>query len=378
MINLYSRDLNVDIGNPILNEHFYPVPFDKYITIHTSNKVPAKNYSYWGEVISILKPELHKRNIKIVQVGTSEDPKITGVDRFINDTSMHQLFFLMKNSSCHVGIDSCPVHIASHYNIPTVSVYAHTYASSCDPVWGNKATILESHRNGEKPSFSYNEDPKRIDIIKPEEIAEAVFKHLEFEEYNLIETIFIGNKFLHKKVDLILNKMPEVGIPDNCEVRIRMDLAFNENNCYEFLKSYEGQVVIRTNNPLSELLINSTKSKIKKIEYISDELNEDFLNLCRRLGIDLYLACKSKGKLKEQRLKFFDFEINLDESEKNAKKLKRDISKKIKGEKVRAFSGKYYINGDDVFTFLGEPKKDLSFWIDMPYFYCYNELRRTN
>ena len=376
LIELYAKDLGVQIEHrPQINEHYYPVNSNKYITIHNSDKVPSKNYSYWNEVVSILKPELKKRNIDIIQVGTKEDPKIVGVDKFFNNTSFNQLFFILKKSLCHVGIDSCPVHIASSYNRPTVSIYAHTYSSTCDPVWNKqKAIVIESTRNGNKPSFSNFENPKTLDLIKPEEIANSVFKSLNFNKYKSIESLYIGDKFLEKKVDILLSELPRISIPENCDVRVRMDLTFDENKCYEFLSTFHERVTIITDRPLSLDLVKIISRKIETIEYISKEFDQDFIKSVRSLAVNLKLKCTDKKNLKLQRAKNFDFEIDLDSSTKEAKALRKKMLSVIDEKEIKAFSGKYYINGDKIFTFIGQSKQDLNFWVDFPHFLCYKEV----
>lgn len=377
LIELYSRDLNVDIGKPILAAHFYPLNVDKYVTIHTSDKVPTKNYSYWAEVVSILKPELEKRGIQLIQVGTKKDPKITGVDKFINNTTFNQLFYILKRSMCHVGIDSCPVHIASSFNVPTVSIYAHTYAQTCDPVWNKgKAIVIESDRDGDKPSFSHQEDPKKIDILKPEEIANAVFDQLGLKEYNSIETLYVGRRFLHKTVDIIPFEMPKVDIPSQCDVVIRMDLCFNENVCFQILANQNEQVKLTTDKPFSEKFLDLAKPKISEIEYVAEEFDADFLQRVRSLGIKLKLRCNKKENLKDQRMEFFDYEIEEDDSLEQAKKLREEFGEQFKKDKLKAFSGKYYINGEKISSFIGESKEDIKFWIDVPYFFCYTNVSK--
>ena len=375
LLELYAKDLGVQIEHkPSIRSHFVPIPFKNYITIHTSNKVPAKNYSYWSEVVSILKPELEKRGYKIIQVGTQEDPKINGVDLFMNKTSMHQMFFLVENAKCHVGIDSCPVHVASAYNIPTVSLYAHTYESSCKPMWNqSKSKTIESHRNGDRPSYSYNEDPKKIDIIKPEEIANEVFKKLNFDSWKSIKTIYIGDKFLHKTVDVIPVEIPKVNIPEDCKIRVRMDQVFNENILLEILKRTTNKLSIKTDKPISKVFLENFGAKIDQIEYSSKEFDPDFLKSLKSSGIEFRLRLKRKSKLKEFRNKYFNYEIELDDDKKKAKKLKKEIGDKINVGDIKAFSGKFYIIGDKVHTFLGDPKNDLNFWLDLPYFMCYLE-----
>ena len=72
---LYARDLGVHPSKPIIVEHFFPLPCSKYITFHNSEKVQSKSYSYWTEVLEIIKPYLNTLNIKVTKIITSlEDP----------------------------------------------------------------------------------------------------------------------------------------------------------------------------------------------------------------------------------------------------------------------------------------------------------------
>ena len=43
LIEEYAKSLGVKIGKPVLNDHFYPILDEKYITIHTDNKIDSKN-----------------------------------------------------------------------------------------------------------------------------------------------------------------------------------------------------------------------------------------------------------------------------------------------------------------------------------------------
>ena len=53
LIEAYSRSTGLEIKKPFLGETFYPLSFDKYITIQNGSGMPnAKNYDYWQEIIS--------------------------------------------------------------------------------------------------------------------------------------------------------------------------------------------------------------------------------------------------------------------------------------------------------------------------------------
>ena len=86
LVEVYAKDLGVKIGDPIFKPHFYPILEDNYITIHTDNKVPAKEYDYWEEVILIVKKELPE--IKFIQIGSGKEPRIKTADKFLKTESI--------------------------------------------------------------------------------------------------------------------------------------------------------------------------------------------------------------------------------------------------------------------------------------------------
>lgn len=366
--NCYGRALGVRMGKPVLQSHFYPLPFDKYITIHTSNKVPAKNYSYWCDVVSILKPELEKKGFKIIQVGTEADQKIEGVDTFLNDTSFQQTFYILENSKLHVGIDSCPVHIASAYNIPTVSIYSHTYASTCSPLWNKNKIIIESDRGGNRPSFSLVEDPKTIDFIKPEEIAEACFKLLKIKDFASQKTIYVGPDYLSKTIDVILGEHILFHKVSDAKIRVRADLYLCEKCLAVMLEHGMNSVSILTNKPISKKILERFKEKIEKIVYSSDDFNELFLSFLKNSKIPFELVCTNDEKLSEQRNKFFNFEIQSQEKICVPNDKREFILANT--DKILVNTGKiYFVNGEKVTSLVGFEKDD--FWIDSRYFRFY-------
>ncbi len=371
LAEVYRRDLNVEANKPVLRPHFFPIGDEKYITIHNSNKVPTKNYSYWNDVVKILKVEFDKRDVKIFQIGTQEDPLIEGVDAFFNNTTFKQSCYIIQNAMCHVGIDSGPVHIASALDIPTVSIYAHTYAASCKPLWNEgKASIIESDRGGKKPSFSNYEDPKMINLINPEEIANECFKRLNYNKYKTQETVFIGEEYTNKIIDIIPSSMPTRPSIDGAEVRIRMDIVHNEQNMSNLLKLATRPCEIITTKEINTQALEFFKSKISKVVYFAEEFSDSFLEYLRVSGIQFELNCLSKEKLSEQRNKFFNYDIVYLNPEEEAEKL-RDRELKLLQEKAKVSSGKYYLVGDQICMTLGNDHNELKFWLDAPHFRIY-------
>lgn len=372
LVSVYARDLGVNVGQPVLTTHYYPLPYEKYITIHTSNKVPAKNYSYWGIVVKILKKELAPKNIKILQIGTQEDPLIEGVDKFINNTSLNQSFFLIKNALCHIGIDSCPVHIAAAFDIPTVAIYGHTYSGTCDTSWVVNSTVkhikLEPERGKTCPSFCLNEHPKSVDKILPEQLAEGVFKQLGLRKYKTEKTLYIGTKFLYKTIDVILsnNYFNNISLVD-VDLRVRFDLNPDENLLMNQLILFEGQkTTIVTNSPINQRILENGKGVIRKIVYEAPEFNENFLNYLRNSNIEFELICLDENKIQKERKKFFHFEISEKQKEEDfSPKIKKELDKYSKSNKLKIETSKFYgIDGQVVFKSTLQDKEFYRFYYE--------------
>jgi hypothetical protein len=370
---LYARDLGVQPSKPIIVEHFFPLPCSNYITFHNSEKVQSKSYSYWTEVLEIIKPHLNNLNIKVVQIGQSKDAKVEGVDYYITNTSFKHSFFLIKNAMLHLGIDSSPVHIASAFNKPTVSIYSHTYSDTCYPLWNENKRVIESNRGGKKPSFSLFEDPKTIDLIKPEEIAQAVLDLLNIKQTLAYKTINIGSKFLNKEINLIPNDLiPTVDV-DNAEIVVRLDMKHDENFLFSFLMNNKCNISINCSKPIKNIdYLMSFKSRINKINYYSNEFDKGFVDFLRSNVFNMHLFCTSEETLNDQRLDFFDHEINYFNPQQEALKSKEQNYSLLTDE-FKIKTGRIYIHGKDKFKTLGENINDLKFWLDFEHFMVYNE-----
>ena len=337
LVEVYAKDLGVKIGKPYFKPHFFPILEENYITIHNDNKVQSKEYDYWEEVVSLVKKQAP--DIKFIQIGAGKEPKIKNVAKFIATPSIKQSAYIIKNALMHVGIDSLPVHIASSFDKPIVAIYAHTYASTCRPVWGSKKnhTIIESHRKGKKPSYSLSENPKSINLIRPEEIANAILKRLSKKKISR-KTIFIGDKYKEEFVHVI---------PDNKyslsskKVVLRLDLLHNEENTLHLFK--DNQVSIVTNKPLGDETLS--QKNINCIKYFSDYFDEEFIERAKKKGVSLRLFCTKEETLNEQRYKFFDIQIALIDESKKVAEAKKIVELPKKNLKIKSYTI-YFKNGE--------------------------------
>ena len=73
LLETYALSTGSKIGKPFIVKKFFPVKYEKYITIQNSSGMPAKCYDYFQQVVDFLLPVLNKENIGIVQIGGKED-----------------------------------------------------------------------------------------------------------------------------------------------------------------------------------------------------------------------------------------------------------------------------------------------------------------
>lgn len=310
LITVYSTSSGLKISKPKLLENFYPVKFDKYITLQTGSGMAAKNYDYWGEVISLLKKYLDANQIGIVLLGAPEDFLVKHVLDLRGKTTIHQSHFIIKNALLHMGSDSCLVHIAGANNVPVVGLYGSTSIDNHGPFWKNeeKSIFLESHRFGNKPSFASQEAPKTINLIRPEEIANAVLKILNIKEDPGINSLYIGPIYNHTLIEAIPDSpFPEMFAPQS-PVIIRMDYVFNEDNLFKIAKQRSVHIV--SDKEINSDLIKSIKDRIIGLNLeVKEDTSPAFLALIKSLGIKTLLYTKSDDEnvLSSLRFKFFDF-----------------------------------------------------------------------
>ena len=236
IVEVYAKELGVKISKPYITEHFYPLQAEKYITIHNSNKMMAKDYDFWDLVLFLLKKPLHNNEIKIIQVGGKEDKKISGVDFYEMGNSYKHMNYIIKNSMMHVGVDSLPAHVASVYDKPSVVLYGNTFKDTCKPIWNknNKAICLEPDFSECLPSFSASEINKRINEIKPELVAQNILDQLNIKEKVDFKTVRAGRNFHHSLVEIVPNFFGESKELKDKVISLRADIHFDEQNIFKW------------------------------------------------------------------------------------------------------------------------------------------------
>lgn len=397
LIESYSKTTGLDIKTPFLAEKFYPLSCQKYITIQNGSGMPnAKNYDYWQEVLILINKQLTANNIGIVLLGSSEDLSLDGVIDLRGKTDLQQSNYLIKRSLLHVGNDSCLAHLAGINNIPLVALYGSTTIANHSPYWKNeeKTILIESHRCGQNPSFSNQENPKMINLIPPQQIANSILQLLGIKDFIESNTIYIGKNYQNSIIEYIPNYAFNIKLKSPIPIVIRLDYDFNLNGLVE-LSSQNINYYIVTDKQIDLNVLNQFRKNILSINIeVTNDITVEYINKLKEFGIKYTLFIKNKhaDKLGELRMKFFECAVveklekfSLETLEKECRIYLNNpefvLSEKLdsitfKTHKIILANGKLYMSKahylKDTPSQLGQFIKiidDENFWEDFEHFY---------
>lgn len=307
ILEAYSTSSGLKIDKPFILDKFFAVPAERYITVHTGNgKFDSRTYDYWQDTVDFLNKFLHPEDIKIVQVGSSEDKNIQNVICLNGKTSIAQTAYVIKNSLCHVGIDSFPIHLASHYGKKIVALYSNAPAQNSAPYWSNgpDVALLESDKNGDRPTYSKSEIPKTINTIFPDVITSSTCGLLNIKfDYNY-KMIFLGKQYKQTIIEYVPDTL--TSLPEMNPLVVRMDLHFSEENLLPVFKN--NKFIIVTDRPINSSLLKANKEKIIKIVCrVKDDSMLGFVNLLSQMSLDFEIITRLKGEeLNDLRFEFLE------------------------------------------------------------------------
>lgn len=308
LIENYALTAGCKISEPHIEPLFFPMEAEKYITIHGGSGMDSKNYSYFENVIKLIKPELESQGIKIFQIGEKSDQPIKECESLLGKTELRQTFFVLKNSMLHLGNDSFSTHVSAFYRTPVVAVYGPVIVNTCKPYWGDESiqSLISPDYSTRKPSFSIKENPKRVDEIFPDHIASECLRLLKLNNaYINNEPIHLGSSFHTQVIDVVPDQGPtnNIKILDGSLVNLRLDYTNEPNGLEDWLSHHKCALFLNKETDIN--VINKYKHNIKKIYlYISDNTSEDFIHDIISTGIKHKLLYTGKN-ISSIRLKFF-------------------------------------------------------------------------
>jgi hypothetical protein len=386
LIEQLALSTGVKIGKPFIETSYYPLSFDKYIVLENGSEVKSRAYGMWADIITEMQPHLNDQKIAIIQIGDAKDELIPSAYDLRGRTTIKQNAYLLKKSLLHCSTNDFLLDVAASFNVPVVAMYGSTFADIAKPYWGDKSKhiILESHRNGNKPTFLADENPRTVNFIHPEDIAYSILKLLDIEPTTKIETKFIGNLYTTNILEAVPDFSPPSTFDPGLIVNLRMDYHFDLQNMLNW--GSDRKVNVFTNKIIDLNYLNAIKKNIVGLQQeVCMDLNQKYLNILKNLKIPCDLFTKNERALGKLRMKYFDNKIIL-KKEKTFEDLKESnksftFSENFyyKSNKLLLSNGKKYLNKYDYLAgreYKGENHKivnDPKFWEDQDYLRIYEK-----
>jgi len=313
ILESYASIARAKISKPHLIPKFYPLVHEKYITIQGDSRYQSRQYNWFPEVLSILKPFLDKENIKVVQIGGSGDAIIPNIDvNLCGQTSFRQTFDVVRNALLHVGVDSLNVHIASVFGTKIVGLYSNMYIEHSKPYWSNPEDVrlIQAPLGERKPSYSQQDDPKIINYIKPEVIAKSVLELLNIEGSIERESIFFGKEFSSTSLESIPDCLVDPKFMPNALLHIRYDYVQENETTQKFLYNQIGlrKCAIYTDKLLNENALMQLRQNIVQIVVLITSADQlPIVQQVQKLGIPYALVSElSEEEINKLKIVYLD------------------------------------------------------------------------
>lgn len=309
-------------SSPSINECFFPVVAEKYITIHTEDH-QSKQWDHLQEFINLIRPYLSKQNIKIVELGWNKEP-IANIDVAAKNLDPRNSAYILQRSMAHIGVENFLTQLASFYDIPCLSLYSNTSPDVYGPAWGDKEKykewIIEPDRSKFKPSYSGQEHPKSINTICAEVVAHKLLNLLGIENtFGSVEVIYTGEGFHATCLEAVPDFTPDSSFYPNSVVNLRLDYHFEESQIPAFASNRKISIV--SDKPVNTALLRQVSPSIKALFLkINESFDPEYIKQLQGLGRPLSLILAEDADISVTRNKFFDTKIEAEE-----KKSKKDL-----------------------------------------------------
>ena len=235
---------------PFIQDSFFPISNDKYITIST-DKHPSKQWDQFQEFIDLINPFLDKEGIKILEVG-SNNVKLENVSVLKGPTNENQWSFILKNSLLHIGPENFVSSLAAYHNIPSICLYSNTNPAYASPGWinnfSNNIDVIPCIKNF-SPSFLGSEEDKKINYIFSESIVHKALSILKIKnDFNNYSVFYCGQKYYSKFIDIIPDFSPDNNFFTNTLINIRLDYKYVLDFFPNFASSRKLNIFFKTRN----------------------------------------------------------------------------------------------------------------------------------
>lgn len=295
---------------PFIEECFFPVIAEKYITISTENH-QSKQWDHFQEYIDLIMPILNKHNIHIVEVGRN-DVKLKSITILKTVTNENHWSFIVKNSLLHIGPESFISSLASYHNTPSITLFSNTSAEYSSPDWiasECEKIFINSLRDGVKPSFSPQELNKSINQISAEEVASKTLNFLNIgNDFDKYDVIYTGQAFHGKIIEIIPDFAPDNDFFPRSLINIRLDYHFNLDHILNFASIRK--IAIISSKEIDEDILSQVKPNLENLFFkVNESSDVNYFEDLKRKGYLINLVLNHGADPSETRFNFFDWNV---------------------------------------------------------------------
>lgn len=313
LLDRFSSICGVKPSTPNIQESFYPLSVERYITINHTPASISHKYDYMDDVTHELSTILEDENIKILQIGDkSESPQLPNCIDMRGVFNLKQMTYVIKRSLCHISGDSFCGDLANITRTPNLQIFGPTPPYFSSSKWNDGVTKVLTPESSCVPSFQ-NEvaENKIINKIRPEKITENVLNILGIDRVDDPgKTIFVGNKYHNKILEAVPNFIPHDSVFPQCNVHLRLDYEFNESYLVNWANNRK--LILLSDKAINIDLLRHIKPSILHIVYeVNEKTCQKHLTEVKNCGIPLHLFSKLEDdqSIQDLRLKFLDWQI---------------------------------------------------------------------
>jgi hypothetical protein len=218
------------IDKPIIDESFFPIVHDKYISFNLESTEKSKAYDYWQEVFDLVLDHLNENNIKVIQIGSGKTPQIDGTFNLSGMISFNQESYVIRNSLLHLNSFDFRSVLSDLNETGCISLISHESPENLID-----SSFVEVLTPGDGLfSLNPNENKKTINKIPPIKVAQKILDKLNLNLNLDFSQVFMGSNYPIKTIEIIPDFIPDHSFLANSLVNLRADLHFDPQKIHAF------------------------------------------------------------------------------------------------------------------------------------------------